>query len=143
MRRGNRQLSEGSVLEAEAAPILELICEGVTYRLSRGAAVSVGRRMCHVTIADRRLSLRHLIVRWDQGWIAEDNASRTGTYLEGRRVAEVLIAAPITLSLGAAAGGVPIRLAPAIRTEPAQAPAVIDLRDKWSIRRPRFAGQPR
>jgi len=66
-----------------------------------------------VRIARPGISRRHLLVVADGGtWVAEDRASKNGTYQAGVRVQRLEISAPTTLWLGHPSEGEPVTLTP-------------------------------
>ncbi|WP_205869545.1 FHA domain-containing protein, partial [Mycobacterium colombiense] len=71
-----------------APPILTIRHDGSQRSFAAGHEVVVGRDVqADVRIADPRISRAHLIVRFDQGrWLAIDNGSLNGTYLNGYRM---------------------------------------------------------
>ncbi|WP_082974749.1 FHA domain-containing protein [Mycobacterium sp. E3247] len=71
-----------------APPILTIRHDGYQRSFAAGHEVVVGRDMqADMRIADPRISRAHLILRFDQGrWLAIDNGSLNGTYLNGYRM---------------------------------------------------------
>ncbi|WP_197502639.1 FHA domain-containing protein [Mycobacterium scrofulaceum] len=71
-----------------APPILTIRHDGSQRSFAAGHEVVVGRdAQADVRIPDPRISRAHLIVRFDQGrWLAIDNGSLNGTYLNGYRM---------------------------------------------------------
>ncbi|HYB83610.1 MAG TPA: FHA domain-containing protein, partial [Mycobacterium sp.] len=71
-----------------APPVLTVRHNGSQRSFAAGHEVVVGRDShADVRIADPRISRAHLIVRFDQGrWLAIDNGSLNGTYLNGYRM---------------------------------------------------------
>ncbi|WP_322861125.1 FHA domain-containing protein [Mycobacterium europaeum] len=71
-----------------APPILTIRHDGYQRSFAAGHEVVVGRDMqADMRIDDPRISRAHLIVRFDQGrWLAIDNGSLNGTYLNGYRM---------------------------------------------------------
>ncbi|EFG79542.1 ABC transporter, ATP-binding protein [Mycobacterium parascrofulaceum ATCC BAA-614] len=71
-----------------APPILTIRHDGSHRSFAAGHEVVVGRdARADVRIADPRISRAHLILRFDQGrWLAIDNGSLNGTYLNGYRM---------------------------------------------------------
>ncbi|WP_232067538.1 ATP-binding cassette domain-containing protein [Mycobacterium marseillense] len=71
-----------------APPLLTIRHDGSQRSFAAGHEVVVGRdAQADVRIADPRISRAHLILRFDQGrWLAIDNGSLNGTYLNGYRM---------------------------------------------------------
>ncbi|BBY00617.1 ATP-binding cassette domain-containing protein [Mycobacterium seoulense] len=71
-----------------APPILTIRLDGYQRSFAAGHEVVVGRdTQADMRIADPRISRAHLIMRFDQGrWLAIDNGSLNGTYLNGYRM---------------------------------------------------------
>jgi ABC transport system ATP-binding/permease protein len=71
-----------------APPVLTVRYDGSQRTFAAGHEVVVGRGThADVHIPDPRISRAHLIVRFDQGrWLAIDNGSLNGTYLNGYRM---------------------------------------------------------
>ncbi|UGU04012.1 FHA domain-containing protein [Mycobacterium intracellulare] len=71
-----------------APPLLTIRHDGSQRSFAAGHEVVVGRdAQADVQIADPRISRAHLILRFDQGrWLAIDNGSLNGTYLNGYRM---------------------------------------------------------
>ncbi|GAA4536743.1 FHA domain-containing protein [Mycobacterium paraffinicum] len=71
-----------------APPILTIRHDGSQRSFAAGHEVVIGRDdQADVRIADPRISRAHLILRFDQGrWLAIDNGSLNGTYLNGYRM---------------------------------------------------------
>ncbi|WP_082147622.1 ATP-binding cassette domain-containing protein [Mycobacterium nebraskense] len=71
-----------------APPILTIRHDGSQRSFAAGHEVVIGRDVqADMRIADPRISRAHLIVRFDQGrWLAIDNGSLNGTYLNGYRM---------------------------------------------------------
>ncbi|WP_415795020.1 FHA domain-containing protein, partial [Mycolicibacterium frederiksbergense] len=69
-------------------PALTVRYEGSARTFSAGNDVVVGRDLrADVRIAHPLISRAHLVLRFDQGrWIAIDNGSLNGMYLNGQRV---------------------------------------------------------
>ncbi|MGB7503807.1 MAG: FHA domain-containing protein, partial [Mycobacterium sp.] len=70
------------------SPALTVRYDGSPRTFSAGNDVVVGRDLrADVRIAHPLISRAHLVLRFDQGrWIAIDNGSLNGMYLNGRRV---------------------------------------------------------
>jgi len=71
-----------------APPILTIRHHGSQQSFAAGHEVVIGRDLhADVRIPDPRISRAHLILRFDQGrWLAIDNGSLNGTYLNGYRM---------------------------------------------------------
>ncbi|MGO9153888.1 ATP-binding cassette domain-containing protein [Mycobacterium sp.] len=71
-----------------APPVLTIRHNGSQQSFAPGHEVVVGRDLyADLRIADPRISRAHLILRFDQGrWMAIDNGSLNGTYLNGYRM---------------------------------------------------------
>ncbi|EKF24749.1 ABC transporter family protein [Mycolicibacterium hassiacum DSM 44199] len=74
-----------------APPTLTIRYDGSTRSFAPGNDVVVGRDLrADVRIAHPLISRAHLVVRFDQGrWVAIDNGSLNGVYLNGRRVSTI------------------------------------------------------
>ena len=70
------------------SPALTVRYDGSTRTFAAGNDVVVGRDLrADVRIAHPLISRAHLVLRFDQGrWIAIDNGSLNGIYVNGRRV---------------------------------------------------------
>ncbi|MEE6176719.1 ATP-binding cassette domain-containing protein [Mycobacterium sp. 050134] len=71
-----------------APPVLTVRYDGSQRSFAAGHEVVIGRDIdADVRVADPRISRAHLLVRFDQGrWLAIDNGSLNGTYLNGYRM---------------------------------------------------------
>ncbi len=71
-----------------AAPALSVRYDGSARTFAAGNDVVVGRDLrADVRIAHPLISRAHLVLRFDQGrWIAIDNGSLNGMYVNGQRV---------------------------------------------------------
>ncbi|MCW2661983.1 MAG: transrane transporter, ATP-binding protein, partial [Mycobacterium sp.] len=71
-----------------APPVLTIRHDGSQRSFAAGHEVVVGRdASADLRIPDPRISRAHLIVRFDQGrWLAIDNGSLNGTYVNGYRM---------------------------------------------------------
>ncbi|MEM6107747.1 FHA domain-containing protein [Mycobacterium sp. 050272] len=71
-----------------APPVLTIRHDGSQQTFAAGQEVIVGRdQHADLRIADPRISRAHLILRFDQGrWLAIDNGSLNGTYVNGYRM---------------------------------------------------------
>jgi ABC transport system ATP-binding/permease protein len=84
------------------SPALTVRYDGSTRSFAAGNDVVVGRDLrADVRIAHPLISRAHLVLRFDQGrWIAIDNGSLNGMYVNGRRVPAVDIADGGQLHIG-------------------------------------------
>src|SRR5690242_11417864 len=85
-----------------APPALTVRYDGSTRSFAAGNDVVVGRDLrADVRIAHPLISRAHLVLRFDQGrWIAIDNGSLNGIYVNGRRVPAADIADGGQLHIG-------------------------------------------
>ncbi|WP_349318916.1 FHA domain-containing protein [Mycolicibacterium canariasense] len=85
-----------------AAPALSVRYDGSARTFSAGNDVVVGRDLrADVRIAHPLISRAHLVLRFDQGrWIAIDNGSLNGMYVNGQRVSTVDIADGQRINIG-------------------------------------------
>lgn len=85
-----------------AAPALTVRYDGSTRTFAAGNDVVVGRDLrADVRIAHPLISRAHLVVRFDQGrWVAIDNGSLNGMFVNNRRVPAVDIADGQTVNIG-------------------------------------------
>ena len=76
------------VVSRPAPPVLTIRHDGSQQSFAPGHEVVVGRDLyADLRIADPRISRAHLILRFDQGrWMAIDNGSLNGTYVNGYRM---------------------------------------------------------
>ena len=74
-----------------APPALTIRYDGSTRTFAAGSDVVIGRDLrADVRIAHPLISRAHLVLRFDQGrWVAIDNGSLNGMYINGRRVPAV------------------------------------------------------
>ncbi|MCV7074561.1 FHA domain-containing protein [Mycobacterium szulgai] len=89
-----------------APPALTIRHEGSRRSFAAGYEVVVGRDVqADLRIPDPRISRAHLILRFDQGrWLAIDNGSRNGTYVNGYRMPVVDIHDGQSINVGNPAG---------------------------------------
>jgi ABC transport system ATP-binding/permease protein len=94
------------VVSRPAPPVLTIWHNGSESTFVPGHDVIVGRDLrADVRIADPRISRAHLILRFEQGkWIAIDNGSVNGTFVNGYRRPVVDIHDGQSLNIGNAAG---------------------------------------
>jgi ABC transport system ATP-binding/permease protein len=85
-----------------AVPALTVRYDGSTRNFAAGNDVIVGRDLrADVRIAHPLISRAHLVLRFDQGrWVAIDNGSLNGLYVNGRRVPTVDIGDGMAVNIG-------------------------------------------
>ena len=85
-----------------APPALTVRYDGSTRTFAPGNDVVVGRDLrADVRIAHPLISRAHLVLRFDQGrWVAIDNGSLNGMYVNGRRVPAVDIHDGLQINIG-------------------------------------------
>lgn len=85
-----------------APPALTVRYEGSTRTFAPGNDVVIGRDLrADVRIAHPLISRAHLVLRFDQGrWVAIDNGSLNGMFVNGRRVPSVDIQDGQTINIG-------------------------------------------
>jgi ABC-type multidrug transport system ATPase subunit len=85
-----------------AAPVLTVRYDGSERTFAAGHDVVVGRDLrADVRIAHPLISRAHLVLRYDHGrWMAVDNGSLNGMFVNGRRVPSVDITDGMTLNVG-------------------------------------------
>ncbi len=86
---------------------------GIEHQLEAWKSHVVGRDpSADITISDRSVSRRHLILTYEGSvWVAQDLESTNGTFLDGSMVDRVTIDRPVQLNLGGPSG-TPLGLAP-------------------------------
>ncbi|MCV6975917.1 FHA domain-containing protein [Mycobacterium bourgelatii] len=91
---------------APPAPALTIRHEGSQVSFAPGYEVIVGRDLhADLRIPDPRISRAHLVLRFDQGrWLAIDNGSLNGTYVNGYRMPVVDIHDGQSINVGNPAG---------------------------------------
>ncbi|WP_439651135.1 FHA domain-containing protein, partial [Mycobacterium intracellulare] len=89
-------------MSAPAPPALTVHHEGSERTFAAGHDVVVGRDLrADMRITHPLISRAHLLLRFDQGkWLAIDNGSLNGTFVNGRRVPVVEIHDGQTLNIG-------------------------------------------
>ncbi|WP_414688911.1 ATP-binding cassette domain-containing protein [Mycobacterium sp.] len=89
-----------------APPLLTICHNGSESTFTPGHDVVVGRDLrADVRIADPRISRAHLILRFDQGkWVAIDNGSVNGTFVNGYRTPVIDIHDGQSINIGNAGG---------------------------------------
>lgn len=105
---------------------IELSALGRTWHASPGEELLIGRDpSCPVHIPANDVSRRHARVFFDgQGWVLEDLHSANGIYVNGQRMPNVVISAPVSVTLGAYPTAPQIQLNLAFPTaQPSPAPA--------------------
>jgi len=93
---------------------LQVLPAGSERYFDGSRPVTIGRdSAADVVVLDAAASRQHGLLRLEPGgaWVFEDR-SRHGTFLDGTRVGLVTVDRPLTLALGATAGGARIRLVP-------------------------------
>src|SRR3954464_545085 len=85
-----------------APPALTVRNDGSARTFAAGNDVVIGRDLrADVRIAHPLISRAHLVLRFDQGrWVAIDNGSLNGMYVDGRRVPAVDIADGQRINIG-------------------------------------------
>lgn len=85
-----------------AAPDLTVRYDGSERTFAAGHDVVVGRDLrADVRIAHPLISRAHLVLRFDHGrWMAIDNGSLNGMFVNGRRVPSVDINDGLTVNVG-------------------------------------------
>ncbi|MFN8073352.1 MAG: ATP-binding cassette domain-containing protein [Mycobacterium sp.] len=85
-----------------SAPALTVRYNGPPRTFAAGHDVVVGRDLrADIRIAHPLVSRAHLVLRFDRGrWVAVDNGSLNGMYLNGRRVQEVDVTDGMTVNVG-------------------------------------------
>src|SRR6201992_4144966 len=80
--------ADTGVVSRPNPPVLTIRHNGSQHSFAPGHEVVVGRNLhADLRIPDPRISRAHLILRFDQGrWLAIDNGSLNGTYLNGYRM---------------------------------------------------------
>ena len=80
--------TDTGVVSRPAPPVLTIRHNGSQHSFAPGHEVVVGRDLhADLRLADPRISREHLILRFDQGrWMAIDNGSLNGTYVNGYRM---------------------------------------------------------
>ncbi|MEV7091100.1 FHA domain-containing protein [Streptomyces sp. NPDC093085] len=88
-------------------PELVLELNGRTWTLDQSRSYTLGRDpQGDLVIDDARVSWRHATISWGgRAWVIEDHGSTNGTYVQGRRVQRVEIAAGSAVHLGNATDG--------------------------------------
>src|SRR5689334_22451587 len=89
-------------MSQSAPPVLTVRYEGSERTFAAGTDVVIGRDLrADVRVAHPLISRTHLIVRFDQGqWIAIDNGSLNGLYVNNRRVPVVDIQDGMRVNIG-------------------------------------------
>ena len=127
-----------------AAPVLTVRYDGSERTFAAGHDVVVGRDLrADVRIAHPLISRAHLVLRFDHGrWMAIDNGSLNGMFVNGRRMPSVDITDGMTVNIGNPDG-------PPLSFELGRAPGVGGAsaadrrRCAWPPRCPRRRGRPR
>ncbi|MEI8080644.1 MAG: FHA domain-containing protein [Actinomycetes bacterium] len=82
------------------------------WQVREDQSLVLGRKSGEPALSAPYISRRHLRIWYDEGWIVEDLGSHNGTFLEGRRIAEMRVGEPCTLRLGDPDSGTEVVLAP-------------------------------
>ena len=111
-------------MKGEAAPELtiEQLEEGTAVTFDASREISIGRdRGSDVVVAHDRASRRHASLHFEPaaGWVLEDHSSN-GTFVNGARVASLVVSAPVVIYLGSATEGAALRLVPAASGVPSR-----------------------
>ncbi len=87
-------------------PELTVWYDGSAHTFTPGKDVVVGRDIhADVRVADPLISRAHLLLRFEQGrWVAADNDSLNGMYVEGRRVPTVDLEDGLNVNVGSLVG---------------------------------------
>src|ERR1700756_4671898 len=104
---GGASLSMGLVVMTESgAPALTVWYDGSAHRFGSGEHVVVGRDIrADLRIPEELISRAHLVLRFDGGrWVALDNDSLNGMYVQGRRVATVDLEDGLNINVGSLVG---------------------------------------
>ena len=90
------------VMSRPAPPVLTVRYDGAQHTFAAGNDVVIGRDLhADVRVAHPLTSRTHLLVRFDQGrWIAIDNGSLNGLYVNSRRVPAVDILDGLRVNIG-------------------------------------------
>ena len=85
-----------------APPVLTVRYDGSTRTFAAGNDVVIGRDLrADVRIAHPLISRAHLVLRFDQGrWVAIDNGSLNGMFVNGRRVPAIDIEDGQSVNIG-------------------------------------------
>src|SRR5271163_4266651 len=90
------------LMSRSAPPVLTVRYDGSERTFAAGNDVIIGRDLrADVRVAHPLISRAHLIVRFDQGrWLAIDNGSLNGLYVNNRRVPTVDIQDGLRVNIG-------------------------------------------
>src|ERR1700751_4510615 len=96
------QAAKVGAMRQAAAPVLTVRYDGSQRTFAAGHDVVVGRDLrADMRITHPLISRAHLLLRFEQGrWLAIDNGSLNGTYVNGRRVPVVDIHDGQTINIG-------------------------------------------
>src|SRR4029077_16911356 len=96
------QAAKVGAMSQAAPPVLTVRYDGSQRTFAAGHDVVVGRDLrADMRITHPLISRAHLLLRFDQGrWLAIDNGSLNGTYVNGRRVPVVDIHDGQTINMG-------------------------------------------
>ena len=106
MWESRRRSVDTGVVSRPAPPLLTIWHDGSERTFAPGQDVVVGRDLrADIRIADSRISRAHLILRFEQGkWVAIDNGSVNGTFVNGYRSPVVDIHDGQSINVGNAGG---------------------------------------
>src|SRR5271154_4517965 len=101
-----RRAVDTGVVSRPAPPLLTIWHNGSERTFAPGHDVVIGRDLrADVRIADPRISRAHLILRFEQGkWVAIDNGSGNGTFVNGYRRPVIDIHDGQSINVGNAGG---------------------------------------
>ncbi|MEI6623343.1 MAG: FHA domain-containing protein [Actinomycetes bacterium] len=83
-----------------------------TWVVREDQSLVLGRKTGEPALSAPYISRRHLRIWHDDGWIVEDLGSHNGTFLDGRRIAEMRLGEPCILRLGDPDSGTEVMLVP-------------------------------
>ncbi|WP_156689516.1 FHA domain-containing protein, partial [Mycobacterium sp. Marseille-P9652] len=89
-------------MTSAAPPVLTVRYDGSERTFAAGHDVVVGRDLrADMRVTHPLISRAHLLLRYDQGrWLAIDNGSLNGTFVNGRRVPVIDISDGQTINIG-------------------------------------------
>lgn len=98
--------TDTEMVNRPARPALTIRHDGSQISFAAGYEVLVGRDLhADLRIPDPRISRAHLILRFDQGrWLAIDNGSLNGTYVNGYRIPVIDLRDGQSINIGNPAG---------------------------------------
>src|SRR5918996_1209203 len=106
-------------IQGPRVPELEIVTAGGRLTVSPDATITIGRHSgSALRIEDPLVSREHLKIHVVDGeWVVEDAGSSNGTFVDGRRLERLPVAAETTVRLGDVERGPWVRLIPVV--EPA------------------------